>query len=109
MIRQLRWAIENAILVACLWLGFGPEQMDGARRAVAFYLWLSLISSFISYAPDLRAKFQERGRCVPAALDNLVSMACIFFLAWHGHWVLAVVLLAIVGNITNLYDREASR
>ncbi len=108
MIRRLRWTIENLILAACLWFGFGPERMEGARNVAIFYLWLALISSFISYAPDIRAKFQERGRGVPAALDNLVSTACIFFLAWQGHWVLAVVLLVIVGNITNLYDREAS-
>ena len=88
--RQLRWVASNAVMWGLVWLGY-IEQVDGARNAVVFLMWIFAVMTFFSaMSDDIVRSMQAKGFALPAMLDALHDLVLIGFLAWHGAWWTAV-------------------
>ena len=91
---------NNKILLVCKWIFFNLLffifgifglyfKVEWALNIFLFFLWVTVITGFMSFIPDVRKKIQERGRSVPEWMSITVDIILVCMLASVGRFVSA--------------------
>jgi hypothetical protein len=84
--KVIKWVVVNVGFIALFYWGFIVGH-DGAYNVTMFVAWASIAMSPFLLADACIAKLKERGRSVPAWINNGHGLLVSFAFVWFGAWV----------------------
>jgi hypothetical protein len=104
LLRVFTWFFWNSVLLgnAYLWIFQGIQWAENLTR---FLIWLIFLGTFLlAFSLKDKNKAKERGRSVPAYLNNATSLVLILGLAANANFLLAALMLLTVALEASVYD-----
>jgi len=95
--RIFKYFLTYSLFLTALYLGF-IEEIDGAKNVVMVFVWFTFFVSLLCFTDVLQKALKEKGRAIPAWVDNSIDVGIGFFLVWFGlfwtgtAWILHIII-----------------